>query len=67
MQYWYNVDTGQVESDDTRSRDATVLGPYDSHEAAARALQTARERTEQWDAEDREWDERGAAGSSGGA
>ncbi len=59
MPYWYNVDTGQVETDDTRSQDATVLGPYETREAAAQALQTAREKTEQWDAEDREWDERG--------
>ena len=24
MPYWFNVDTGQVETDDTRSQDATV-------------------------------------------
>ncbi|MBM6399348.1 methionine aminopeptidase [Phycicoccus sonneratiae] len=60
MPYWYNVDTGQVETDDTRSQDANVLGPYDSQEAAGRALETAREKTEQWDAEDREWDEKGS-------
>lgn len=60
MPYWYNVDTGQVETDATRSQDANVLGPYDSEDAAARALDTARAKTEQWDAEDREWDEKGA-------
>ncbi|MGG5260963.1 methionine aminopeptidase [Phycicoccus avicenniae] len=59
MPYWYNVDTGQVETDADRSQDANVLGPYDSQDAAARALDTAREKTEQWDAEDREWDEKG--------
>lgn len=62
MPYWYNVDTGQVETDDTRSQDANVLGPYDSQEAASRALEAAREKTEQWDAEDREWDEKGSSG-----
>ena len=62
MPYWFNVDTGKVETDDTRSQDATVMGPYDSEEAAARALETARANTERWDAEDREWDEGGASG-----
>ncbi len=64
MPYWYNVDTGQVETDDTRSQDANVLGPYATEEGASHALQTAREKTEQWDAEDREWDERGTSGDS---
>ncbi|MBM6403661.1 methionine aminopeptidase [Phycicoccus sp. CSK15P-2] len=64
MPYWYNVDTGQVETDETRSQDADVLGPYETEEAASRALTTAREKTERWDAEEREWDERGT--SSGG-
>ena len=40
MPYWFNVDTGQVETDDDRSQDANVMGPYDSHDAAANALQT---------------------------
>lgn len=57
MSYWFNVDTGQVETEETRSQDADVLGPYETHEAAAAALTTARENTERWDAEDREWDE----------
>ena len=55
MKYWYNVDTGQVETDDTRSQDATVMGPYDTHDAAAAALETARANTERWDAEDKKW------------
>ena len=38
MPYWYNVDTGQVETDDTRSQDANVLGPYDTEDGAAHAL-----------------------------
>lgn len=57
MPYWFNVDSGQVETDDDRSQDANVLGPYDSHEAASNALQHARENTEQWDREDKEWNE----------
>ncbi len=64
MPYWYNVDTGAVETDENRSQDATVLGPYDTEEAAAAALQHARENTERWDEEDRQWDRRGAAAPS---
>lgn len=57
MSFWYNVDTKQVETDDNRSRDANVMGPYDSEAEARGALDTAREKTEKWDEEDREWDE----------
>ena len=55
MAYWFNVDTGQVETDDNKSRDEDLMGPYDTEDDATRALQTARERTERWDDEDREW------------
>jgi hypothetical protein len=57
MAYWYNVDTGQVETDDDKSQGANLMGPYDSQDDASRALQTARERTEAWDAADKEWEE----------
>ncbi len=57
MAYWYNVDTGEVETDQTRGQNATVLGPYDSADEARRALETAREKTEAWDEEDRRWNE----------
>ena len=33
------------------------MGPYDSQDEAANALQSARERTEKWDAEDKAWEE----------
>ncbi|HZB66695.1 MAG TPA: methionine aminopeptidase [Ornithinibacter sp.] len=55
MRYWFNVDTGRVETDETRSRGATVMGPYETEEAATHALETARSKTEEWDAEDRKW------------
>lgn len=61
MQYWFNVTTGQVESDDNRSRADEVLGPYASEAEAALALATARARTEKWDAQDREWQSRGTS------
>ncbi|GAA2163731.1 methionine aminopeptidase [Pedococcus bigeumensis] len=57
MAYWYNVSSGQVESDDNKSQGDDLMGPYDSQEEAANALQTARERTEKWDAEDKAWEE----------
>jgi hypothetical protein len=63
MEYWFNLRTGQVETDATRSRDPEVLGPYASVEEARAALETARARTERWDEEDREWEAKGAAGS----
>lgn len=56
MPYWYNVATGKVETDEDRSQDADVLGPYDTEAEAARALETARENTERWDEEDRRWE-----------
>jgi hypothetical protein len=55
--YWFNTSTGQVETDETKSRGEILMGPYPTYEAAARALQTARERTERWDEEDRAWEE----------
>jgi hypothetical protein len=57
--WWYNTKTGQVEPDDNHGPNRDVLGPYGSQEEAARALEIARERTEKWDAEDREWEKRG--------
>jgi hypothetical protein len=61
VSFWYNVDTGKVETDDTRSRGEQVLGPYASEAEARAALDTAHKRTEQWDAEDRAW----SSGSAG--
>ena len=57
MAYWYNVSSGQVESDENKSKGEDLMGPYPTQAEAANALQTARERTEKWDAEDRQWEE----------
>lgn len=65
MQYWYNVDSGQVETDETKSAGAQVMGPYASQDEAANALRTAHERSQRWDDEDREWNARGAAPREG--
>ncbi len=57
MPYWFNVDTRQVETDETRSQDANVLGPYDSEQDAANALQRVAENNDEWDEQDRRWDD----------
>jgi hypothetical protein len=58
MKYWFNVETKSVEQHDDpeRARSANLLGPYDSHEEAAAALEKAQARNEQWDAEDEAWE-----------
>ena len=57
MAYWYNLATRQVETDENKSPSDDLMGPYDSEADAARALDTARERTEAWDEEDRKWED----------
>ena len=60
-EYWFNVETKQVE--EGRQSDWSVLmGPYPTREEAERALETARARTEQWDEEERQWEEWGEQG-----
>ena len=59
MAYWYNIASGQVETDSNKSQSDDLMGPYDSQAEAANALETARKRTDTWDQQDREWDERG--------
>lgn len=62
MAYWYNVESGQVEKDGETDPHANLMGPYETEADAAAALETARKKTEAWDEEDREWDERGTSG-----
>ena len=59
MAYWFNVSTGAVEDDTNRSPVDRLMGPFDTHSAAEQALAHAKENTQRWDAEDREWDDRG--------
>lgn len=61
MKYWYNVDTGEIQTDETKSRGELVLGPYETEAEARNALATARARTEQWDEQDREWNAKGSS------
>ena len=52
--WWYNLDTHRAERfEDSKSKNR--MGPYDSEDAASRALETAREREERYDAEDAKW------------
>lgn len=58
MAYWFNIATRRVESDEDRSQGADLMGPYATEAEAAAALETARQKTEEWDEEDRrekEW------------
>ena len=55
-EYWFNIATRQVE-EGHQSDSSDLMGPYPTREAAQNALATARENTERWDAEDREWNE----------
>ncbi|GGF30756.1 hypothetical protein GCM10011519_00240 [Marmoricola endophyticus] len=54
-QYWFNLKTHEVEGDDG-ARSADRLGPYDSAEEAARALDKVAERNEAWD-DDPSWND----------
>jgi hypothetical protein len=57
MAFWYNLSTGQVETDESKSQSDDLKGHYDTEADAANALELARRRTERWDEEDREWEE----------
>jgi hypothetical protein len=54
-QFFFNVTTGQVEELASRGQSKDLLGPYPSRAAAAAALETARQRTEKADEDDRRW------------
>lgn len=53
--YWYNSRTGEVEHG-PQSLAMDRIGPFDTAEEAARALDVVRERSEQWAEEDAEED-----------
>jgi hypothetical protein len=50
-EFWFNTTTGQVD-EGHRAAAAHLLGPYPTREAAEKALESARARTEAWDRED---------------
>ncbi|POH58237.1 hypothetical protein CVS28_12390 [Arthrobacter glacialis] len=55
-QYWYNVETHQVEKD-AQSGWRSLIGPYESREEAEGALAKVRERNEAADALDQDEDD----------
>ncbi|MFP5335778.1 MAG: SPOR domain-containing protein [Actinomycetes bacterium] len=57
-EYWFNTKTRQVE-EGHQSDWTNLLGPYATRAEAERALETARQRTETWDEEDRRWNDWG--------
>jgi hypothetical protein len=64
-QFWFNLRTGRVETNNDRSQGKDLLGPYATAAEAEQALQSARERTRRWDDEDRRWWEGDQAGDEG--
>lgn len=56
-QFWFNMRTGAVETDYDKSQGKDLMGPYPSEAEASRALQSAAERTDAWDEDDRRWRE----------
>lgn len=56
-QFWFNLRTGQVQTNYDKGQGKDLLGPYPTADEARRALQKAAERTERWDEEDRRWRE----------
>ncbi len=56
-EYWFNTRTRQVE-EGHQSDWANLMGPYPTRADAERALDKARENTERWDREDKEWQDR---------
>lgn len=50
-QYWYNVNTRQVEQD-AQSGWKELIGPYSTREEAEAALAKVHERNEDWEAKD---------------
>ena len=58
--FWFNTRTGEVE-EGRQSAWTDRLGPFKTRDEAARALETARKRTEAWDEEDAAWNEGSAS------
>jgi len=55
-EYFFNTRTKMVEKGRQSSWEH-LMGPYDTPEEAANALETARKRSQAWDEDDRRWSE----------
>ncbi len=51
--WYYCLRHMRVEAEEAACPPAEALGPYDTYEEAARALQTAQERNEAWESDPR--------------
>jgi len=54
--YWYCVKHERVEQGDDVCPPIDRLGPYDSHDEAAKALERAEQRNQEWD-DDPRWND----------
>jgi hypothetical protein len=54
VEYFFNTQTGQVEHGRQSSWEH-LMGPFDTPAEAARALDTATERSDAWDEADKAW------------
>lgn len=50
-EYWYNLETRQVEEGDGSNK-ANLMGPYATEQDAAHALEKAAANTQRWDNEE---------------
>lgn len=57
MSYWWCLKHGEVEGDDGCAH-AERLGPYQTADEAAHAIDRAHQRSDQWDQQDKEWEGR---------
>ena len=55
--YYWSLNDNRVVTEEDGVKAADRLGPYDSAEEAARALETVAARNEAWDEEDRKHDD----------
>ncbi|MFC7406034.1 SPOR domain-containing protein [Georgenia alba] len=55
-EYYYDLGSGQVVRGKARGW-TNRMGPYPTAEEAARAMEHAKERNEEWNAENQSWDE----------
>lgn len=55
-QYYYNLTTGAVE-EGAQSPATERMGPYATREEAERALSTAAKRNQEWEQDDKQWEE----------
>ncbi|MFE7604665.1 SPOR domain-containing protein [Brachybacterium paraconglomeratum] len=55
-QYYYNLSTGTVE-EGAQSPATERMGPYATREEAECALSTAAQRNQEWEEDDKQWEE----------